>query len=148
MLRLMRMCVWNSVLVWISYRSFWQKWNFISGDKISCKHCPRWNAYTCPLEYRVVLKCNRNETSCEPNLFSCWFEISNWYIHFASHLNSLIFLLKTLIGINTRFRHQNCWILESWRKMSFEKYLQENVPIFLFRLNLSLLIVKILKAYS
>ena len=30
--------------VWISYRSFWQKWNFISGDKI-CKHHPKWKAY-------------------------------------------------------------------------------------------------------
>ena len=27
----------------ISLRSFWQKWNFISGDKISYKHYPKWN---------------------------------------------------------------------------------------------------------
>ena len=27
----------------ISLRSFWQKWNLISGDKISCKHYPKWN---------------------------------------------------------------------------------------------------------
>ena len=27
----------------ISLRSFWQKWNFISGCKISCKHYPKWN---------------------------------------------------------------------------------------------------------
>ena len=27
----------------ISMRSFWQRWNFISGDKISCKHYPEWN---------------------------------------------------------------------------------------------------------
>ena len=27
----------------ISLRLFWQKWNFISGDKISCKHHPKWN---------------------------------------------------------------------------------------------------------
>ena len=27
----------------ISLRSFWQKWNFISDDKISCKHYPKWN---------------------------------------------------------------------------------------------------------
>ena len=26
----------------ISLRSFWQKWNFISGGKISCKHYPKW----------------------------------------------------------------------------------------------------------
>ena len=79
MLHLMRMCIWNSMQVWISYRSFWQKWNFISGDKISCKHYPKWNAYTCPSKYRVVLKCSRNETSCEQNLFSRRFEISNRY---------------------------------------------------------------------
>ena len=79
MLRLMRMCVWNSMRVWISYRSFWQKWNFISGDKISCKHHPKWNAYTCPSKYRVTLKCSRNETSCEQNLFSHRLEISNRY---------------------------------------------------------------------
>ena len=79
MLRLMRMCVWNSVRVWISYRSFWQKWNFISGDKRSCKHYPKWNAYTYPAKYRVVLKCSRNETSCELNLFLRRFKMSNWY---------------------------------------------------------------------
>ena len=27
----------------ISLRSFWQKWNFSSGDKISCKHYSKWN---------------------------------------------------------------------------------------------------------
>ena len=79
MFRLMRMCAWNAMRVWISYRSFSQKWNFISGDKISCKHYPKWNAYTCPSKYRVVLKCSRNETSCEQNLFSRRFEISNRY---------------------------------------------------------------------
>ena len=73
------MCVWNSMLVWILYRSFWQKWNFISGDKISCKHYSKWNAYTCSSEYRVVLKYSRNETSCELNLFLHRFKMSNWY---------------------------------------------------------------------
>ena len=63
----------------ISYRSFWQKLNFILGDKISCKHYPKWNTYTCPSKKRVVLKCSRNETSCERNLFSRRFEISNQY---------------------------------------------------------------------
>ena len=74
-----RMCVWNAVLVWISYQSFWQKWNFISGNKILCKHYPKSNAYSCPSKYRVVLKCSRNETSCEQNLFSRRFEISLQY---------------------------------------------------------------------
>ena len=50
-LRLLRMCVWNSLWVWISYQSFWEKWNFILGDKISCKHNSKWNAYACPLKY-------------------------------------------------------------------------------------------------
>ena len=27
----------------ISLWSFWQKWNFITGYKISCKHYPKWN---------------------------------------------------------------------------------------------------------
>ena len=54
-------------------------WNFILGDKISCKHYPKWNTYTCPSKKRVVLKCSRNETSCERNLFSRRFEISNQY---------------------------------------------------------------------
>ena len=57
--------------VWISYRSFWQKWHFISGDKISWKHHPKWNTCT--------LKCSWNETSCEQNLLSRQFEISYRY---------------------------------------------------------------------
>ena len=65
--------------VWISYRLFWRKWNFISGDKISCKHYPKWNAHPFLSKYRVVLKCSRNKTSCEQNLFSRRFEISNQY---------------------------------------------------------------------
>ena len=76
-LRLMRMCVWNSMRAWISYRSFLQKWNFISGDKIRCKHYPKWNAYTCQSKYWIFLKCSQNKTSCEQNLLSCQFEISN-----------------------------------------------------------------------
>ena len=65
-----------SMQVWISYRSFWQKRNFISCDKISlsCKHYPKLNACTCPSKYQVILKCSRNETSCEQNLFSCRFK--------------------------------------------------------------------------
>ena len=27
----------------IPLRSFWQKWNFISSDKLLCKHYPNWN---------------------------------------------------------------------------------------------------------
>ena len=88
MLHLMRMCIWNSMQVWISYRSFWQKWNFISGDKISCKHYPKWNAYTCPSKYRVVLKFSRNEISCEQDLFFLRrFEISNWYEFISQVIN-------------------------------------------------------------
>ena len=45
---------WNSMLVRISYRSFWQKWNFISGDRISCKHHPKCTAYTCASKYWVI----------------------------------------------------------------------------------------------
>ena len=63
----------------ISLRSFWQKWNFISGDKIWCKHYPKWYSYACPSIYRVVLKCSRNGTSCKQNLFSHRFEVLNRY---------------------------------------------------------------------
>ena len=59
----------------ISLLLFWQTWNFISSDKITCRHYPKWNAYGCPSKYRVVLKCSRNETSCEQNMFSRRFEI-------------------------------------------------------------------------
>ena len=75
----MCICVWNSMQLWIWYWSFWQKWNFILGNKILCKHHPKWNAYTYPSKYWVVLKYSWNETSCEQNLFSCQFEISDWY---------------------------------------------------------------------
>ena len=44
-----------------------------------CKHYSKWNAYRYPAKYRVVLKCSQNETLYEKNLFSYWFEISNWY---------------------------------------------------------------------
>ena len=81
---LMRMCVWNSMRVWISYQSFWQKWNFISGDKILCKRYPKKNAYTCPWKFRVVLKYSWNETSCEEKLSSRRFEISNRYVFISS----------------------------------------------------------------
>ena len=40
----------------ISLLLFWQTWNFISSDKITCRHYPKWNAYRCPSKYRVVLK--------------------------------------------------------------------------------------------
>ena len=63
----------------ISLQSFWQKWNFIWGDKISCQHYPKWNAYVCPSKYWVILSCSRNETSCEQYLSSRQFEISNRY---------------------------------------------------------------------
>ena len=35
--------------------------------------------YICPSKYRVVLKCSQNESSCEQNLFSRRFEVSNRY---------------------------------------------------------------------
>ena len=60
----------------ISLWSFSQKWNFISSDKMSCEHYPKWNAYACSSKYRVILKCSRNEMSCENNLSLSLFEIS------------------------------------------------------------------------
>ena len=50
----------------ISLRSFWQKWNFVSVDKRSCKRYPDWNARACPCErtldfafYLWVWRCER-----------------------------------------------------------------------------------------
>ena len=67
------------VAVVISLWSFWQEWNLISGDQISCKHQPKWNSYAYLSKYWVILKCCKNETSCEQDLFSGGFEILNWY---------------------------------------------------------------------
>ena len=89
MLRLMRMCGWNSMKVWISYRSFLLKWNFISGDEISCKHHPKRSAYTCPSKYRGVLKCCRNETWTELASMPVW-NLKPMWVHFVSHVNVLI----------------------------------------------------------
>ena len=112
---LMHMCIWNSMPVWISYRSFWQKWNFISGDKI-CKHHPKWNAYTCPSKYRVTLNCNRNETSCEQNLFSRRFVISKWY-EFISPLIWTYSKRYERFGYSTKPMSfvQTVWIINSYR---------------------------------
>ena len=91
MLWLMCFCVWNSLWVWISYRSLWQKLNYILGHKISCKYYPKWNAYTCPSKYWVVLKCSRNETSCKQNfVFTPVWNIKPAWVHFTSHLSVLI----------------------------------------------------------
>ena len=75
--------------VWISYWSFWQKWNFSSVDKISSKHYPKRNAYTCPSKYWVVLKCSRNETSYEQLVFTSVWNLKPVWTHFASHVNAL-----------------------------------------------------------
>ena len=71
----------NLIACAIPLQSLWQKLNFISDDKISCKHYPKWNVYVYPSKYRVVLKFSRNETTREQNLFPHrpWFETSNWY---------------------------------------------------------------------
>ena len=132
------MCVWNSVWVWFSYWSFWQIWSFISGDKISCKHYPKWNAYTCSLKYRVVLKCSRNETSCEQDLLSRRFEISHRY-EFISPLvwmySYLIFYIvfedqivqyRTLLKLYL-MKFVTC--SEDWSKSpTFDKSLLKKIP--------------------
>ena len=48
---------------------------------------------TYPSEYRVILKCSRNETSCEQNLFSRQFEIANRY----EFISPLIWASKKII---------------------------------------------------
>ena len=40
----------------LSLRSFWQKWNFISSDKLLCKHHPKWDhtkGNICPCIYFI-----------------------------------------------------------------------------------------------
>ena len=41
----------------ISLRLFWQKWNFVWGDKISCKHYPKWNH----LKGNICTRVNKND---------------------------------------------------------------------------------------
>ena len=89
----------------ISLWSFWQKWNVISGDKISCKHYPKWNAFSCPSKYWFVLKCSRNEMSCEKNLFPRRFEISNW-CEFISRLMWTYSITRKLSCLSVKWYRQ------------------------------------------
>ena len=85
-LRLMRICVWTSLRVWISYRSFWQKWISFrvikyhvntTGNEMSIKISdrfemqPKWNFMWTELVFTPVW-----------NFKPVWF-------HFASHVNVL-----------------------------------------------------------
>ena len=67
----------------------WQKWNFISGNKILCKHYPKWNAYTCPSKYRVV--------------FTPVWNLRPVWVHFAYHVNELVLTLVSDIGMYILF---------------------------------------------
>ena len=63
-LRLMCICVWNSLRVWISYWSFWQKWNFISDDKISFKP---WNEMPTHVHQNIGSFWHAAEMKCHVN---------------------------------------------------------------------------------
>ena len=62
------------------------------------------------------------------------------FMKYLTSVVSLIFLPKTLSKFSELCRADE--------KLACEEYLQENLPILLFLSNLSLLIVKILKAYN
>ena len=47
--------------------------------EMSCKHYLKWKCLHMSIKISVALKCSRNETSCEQNLLSRRFELSNWY---------------------------------------------------------------------
>ena len=89
---------------------FWQKWNFISGDKTSCKHYPKWthmkgNTCTCVnkkywflLNGSFILGHPRNEIHLFPPAMKSnvnricfmvgWNFVSGRF-HFGSHVNTL-----------------------------------------------------------
>ena len=104
-------------------QSFWQKWNFISGDKISCQHYPKSNAYTSPSKYRVVLKCSRNETSCERNLFSRQTNMSSFRLSCERTLIQLIkswyYWLSQALILEIIKYHQTYWKQEHSGYASF-----------------------------
>ena len=95
----------------ISLRLFWQKWNFIPGDKISCKHYLKWNH----IEGNICTCVNKNDWLLSNGLFipdQLWNEIHfilpamkinanrisfmmgwNFFLgrfHYGSHGNSLL----------------------------------------------------------
>ena len=88
MLRLMRMCVWNSRRVWISYRPLWQKLNFIimqTLPEMECLHMsikilgpfemqPKWNFMWTELVFTLV-----------------W-SLKPVWVYVASHVNVLLHL--------------------------------------------------------
>ena len=47
---LMHIHIWNSLRIWISYWSFWQKWSFILGDEMKWK----WNLMWADLVFMPV----------------------------------------------------------------------------------------------
>ena len=97
----------------ISLRSFWQKWNFISGDKISCKHYPKWNHMkgnisTCvnKNDWPFISDYPRNKiqfisTAMKSDInriffIACWNFVSGRF-HFGSHVNTLLDTFKRCI---------------------------------------------------
>ena len=66
----------------ILLQSFWQKWNFVSGDKISCKHYPKWNYMkgnicTCVNKIGFYLMGHLSRTTLEMKFISFFFSMLN-----------------------------------------------------------------------
>ena len=79
----MNWCEMKLKTAWISYRSFWPKWNFISGDEISYKHYPKWNIGSFWNVTKMKLRVNTPGWNLKP----VW-------VYFAFHVNVLLMLPK------------------------------------------------------
>ena len=103
------------ILLW----SFWQKWNFILGDKKSYKHCSKWNhmkrnicTYVKENDWLLlngpfILDHPRNEIrsislAMKSNVnrvcFMVGWNFDSGRLHYASHVNTLFGLKRGNIG--------------------------------------------------
>ena len=85
-LRLMRICVWTSLRVWISYRSFWQKW--ISFRVIKYHVNTTGNETSIKISGRFEMQPKWNFMWTELAFTPVWNFKPVWF-HFASHVNVL-----------------------------------------------------------
>ena len=77
-----------------SLRSFWQKWNFISGDKISCKHYSKWNH----MKGNISTYVNKND----------WLLLNGPFI--SDHLRNEIYFISPVMKSNVnRIFFMACW---------------------------------------
>ena len=86
LLCLMCMCIWNSSLwVWISYWSFWQKWNFISGIKYHAMKCLN----ICVHQNIVLVEMQPKLNMWTELVFTLVQNLKLLWVHFTSHVDVL-----------------------------------------------------------